>query len=199
MATDAAAKAAVEARVQQFFERPIGDWGKVGPTPGFTPQIGTLVSMLAFTRGQVIYCVQGMSVEDLDYLIDPLANSIGATLLHLAASEVYYSLNTFGGLAWDTWPDAIKQEWDAAMKLGDQARRTIKGHSADFYLSKMYEVRLKTLEELRKRDDDWLTLTEKDWDWTNFCKWFHVAEHESNHNGQFKFLRTRLPSAQKKA
>lgn len=29
----------------------------------------------------------------------------------------------------------------------------------------------------------------------NYCKWFHVCEHESNHNGQIKFLKSRLPGA----
>jgi hypothetical protein len=27
----------------------------------------------------------------------------------------------------------------------------------------------------------------------NYGKWFHVAEHESNHNGQIKFLKSRVP------
>ena len=30
-----------------------------------------------------------------------------------------------------------------------------------------------------------------DWPWgptNNFCKWFHVCEHESNHNGQIKWI-----------
>jgi hypothetical protein len=197
MTSEAAAKQAIEARVEQYLERPLAHVGHVGPTVGFSRQIGTLVSMLAFTRYQVVYCVQGMSTEDLDFLIDAKANSIGATLLHLAATEFYYSLNTFDGLEWGAWPDSVKQEWDVAMNLGDEARRTIKGHSADYYLSKMHAVRLQTLDELRRRDDQWLSATDKEWQWTNHCKWFHVAEHESNHNGQFKFLRGRLPGAQK--
>ena len=39
---------------------------------------------------------------------------------------------------------------------------------------------------------------DKEWGWgptNNYCKWFHVCEHESNHNGQIKFLKTRLPGA----
>jgi hypothetical protein len=32
------------------------------------------------------------------------------------------------------------------------------------------------------------------WGATNdYRKWFHVREHESNHNGQIKFLAKRLP------
>ena len=40
----------------------------VGPQPGFTPEIGTLTSMLAFTREQVVYNVKGLSQQDLDFL-----------------------------------------------------------------------------------------------------------------------------------
>ena len=33
----------------------------IGPQPGFTPEVGTLVSMLAFTREQVVHNVQGLT------------------------------------------------------------------------------------------------------------------------------------------
>jgi hypothetical protein len=39
-----------------------------------------------------------------------------------------------------------------------------------------------------------MTVDEK-WYWgptNNYCKWFHVCEHESNHNGQIKWIRGRL-------
>ena len=36
----------------------------IGPKPGFTPEIGTLTSMLAFTRMQVLNSVKGMSQAD---------------------------------------------------------------------------------------------------------------------------------------
>ena len=62
----------------------------IGPQPGYTPEIGTLVSMLSFTRDQVVHNVQGFSQADLDFLLDAKANTIGALLLHLAATETYY-------------------------------------------------------------------------------------------------------------
>jgi hypothetical protein len=61
--------------------------GGVGGIVGFTPEIGTLTSMLAFTRMQVLHNVKGMSQADLDFLIDAKANTIGALLLYLAATE----------------------------------------------------------------------------------------------------------------
>jgi hypothetical protein len=42
----------------------------VGPQPGFTPEVGTLTSMLAFTREQVVDNVKGLSQQDLDFLLD---------------------------------------------------------------------------------------------------------------------------------
>jgi hypothetical protein len=56
----------------------------VGPQPGFTPEIGTLTSMMAFTRDQVLESVKGLSQVHLDFLLDASANTIGALLLHLA-------------------------------------------------------------------------------------------------------------------
>jgi hypothetical protein len=104
----------------------------VGPKPGFTPEIGTLVSMLHFTRMQVEHNVKGMSQADLDYLLDAKANTIGALLYHLAATDHYYGLNTFGGMKWDSWPDEEKKKWDIPMKLDEPARKAIKGNSLDY-------------------------------------------------------------------
>ena len=182
-------------RIVSYFGKPEAEVGIVGPIEGFSPQIGVLVSILAFTRAQVLNCVREMSVSDLDFLIDAQSNSIGAMLSHLAATETYYQLNSFDGVKWGDWPVSVKQKWDVAMNLGDEARRMIKGNTVDFYLALLRESRERTLEQFRKRDDGWLAQTEDGWDWNNFAKWLHVAEHESNHNGQFKFLRSRLPKS----
>src|SRR5271167_4257050 len=103
----------------------------VGPQPGFTPEIGTLTSMLAFTREQVVHNVKGLSQQDLDFLLDAKANTIGALLLHLAATETYYQMNTFGGMKWDAIPADVKKKWDVPMNLGEPARVAIKGHTLD--------------------------------------------------------------------
>src|SRR5437762_7556136 len=66
----------------------------VGPRKGYSPEIGTLVSMMAFMREQVLSSVKGMSQQDLDFLLDAKANRIGALLMHLAAVESIYQLNT---------------------------------------------------------------------------------------------------------
>ena len=169
----------------------------VGPQPGFTHEIGTLTSMLAFTREQVVHNVKGLSQQDLDFLLDAKANTIGALLLHLAATETYYQMNTFGEMKWDSWSDEAKKKWDIPMNLGEPARKTIKGNSLDYYLDALHQTREKSLAEFRKRDDKWLAtvVTDGDFSANNYAKWFHVAEHESNHDGQIKFLKNRLPGA----
>jgi uncharacterized damage-inducible protein DinB len=169
----------------------------VGPQPGFTPEIGTLTSMLAFTRRQVVKNVNGLSQQDLDFLLDANANTIGALLLHLAATETYYQMNTFDGMKWDSWPEEVKKKWDIPMNLGEPARKAIKGNSLDYYLDALHQAREKSLTEFRKCDDKWLAtlVTQGDFSANNYAKWFHVAEHESNHDGQIKFLKKRIPGA----
>ena len=67
---------------------------------------------------------------------------------------------------------------------------------------KKKETREKTLAEFKKRDDKWLmTVTPKFFNGrptNNYCKWFHVCEHESHHLGQIDFLIKRLPLPENK-
>ena len=170
----------------------------IGPKQGYSPQIGTLVSMMTWMRSVVLMSVKGMTQKDLDHLIDDKANTIGSLLLHLAATDRIYQINTFEGNPLKDLPESYKEKWGAAMELGDAARKTIKDHDLTYYLNLLAEVREQTLAEFRKRDDNWLMTVDKAWGWgptNNYCKWFHVCEHESNHNGQIKFLAKRLPGA----
>jgi len=170
----------------------------IGPRKGYSPQIGTLVSMMTWMRTTVLHSVKDMSQKDLDYLLDEKANTIGALLMHLAATDRIYQINTFEGNPLKELPSAYKEKWGVAMELGEPARKSIKGNSLDYYLNLLGEVREQTLAEFRKRDDGWLMTVDKQWGWgptNNYCKWFHVCEHESNHNGQIKFLKSRLPGA----
>ena len=52
----------------------------LGPKPGYSPQVWTMVSMLTWMQDAVVRPVQGMTKQDLDYLFDAHANSIGALL-----------------------------------------------------------------------------------------------------------------------
>ena len=167
----------------------------IGPKEGFSPQIGTLVSMMTWMRNVVVLGVENMKTEELDYLHDPNANTIGAMLLHLAATERQYQLKTF---EWDIdFKGDGKINWDAAMRLGEKGRKYIKGNSLDYYLTILSNTRLTTISEFKKRDDQWLLKVDsagfQNMPTNNYCKWFHVCEHESNHNGQIKWIKSRLP------
>lgn len=166
----------------------------VGPLDGFSPHVGTLVSMMNFMRSIVLGPVRGMSVKELDFLLDKDSNSIGAMLWHLAAVERYYQESTFDGKSWDDLPAKESKLWDAAGDLGDAGRANIKGYPLDFYLDILKEVRAFSIAEMKKRDDDWLLKEIYFWGGTstNYAKWFHVVEHESNHNGQIKYIKSRI-------
>jgi hypothetical protein len=167
----------------------------VGPLAGYAPQVGTLASMMQWMRRVVLASVEGMERADLDYLHDAKANSIGAMLLHLAGLETFYQLNTFAGRKWGDWDEADGRRWNAAVNLGEEARRTIRGKPLAYYLDILHETREKTLAQLKTRDDAWLLAVDRDFSWgptNNYCKWFHVCEHESNHNGQIRWIKSRL-------
>ncbi len=170
----------------------------IGPKDGYSPQVGTLVSMLNYNRSTIIGITKGLTIEQLDYLHDSKANTIGSLIMHLGATEVFYQANTFEGR--QDFNDVEKKIWEDAMNLGDAGRKNIKGHELKYYIDLITEVREKTLRELKKKDDQWLMEIDKKWSnekrsINTYWKWFHVCEHESNHRGQIAWLKSRLPGA----
>ncbi|RAJ98064.1 putative damage-inducible protein DinB [Larkinella arboricola] len=171
----------------------------VGPLKGYTPQIGTLVSMLNYNRDTIIRSVKNMTMAQLDFLFDANANTIGGLLLHLAAVDKFYQINTFEGR--QDFNEEEKKEWGAAMELGDAGRKEIKGREVSYYLNKLAAVREQTLAELKKKNDKWLLAVDPvrtkqmKQSINTYWKWFHVCEHESNHRGQISWLKSRLPGA----
>lgn len=168
----------------------------IGPREGYSPQIGTLVSMMAFCRSAVVRSVKGLTTDQLDFLLDAKANSIGALLYHLAALDAIFHELTFKNVEWGKWDDSFAKKYETAMNLGDPARKAIKGNSLDFYFSLLQDTREATLTEFKKRDDQWMMAVDKSWAWgpTNtYCKWFHVCEHESHHQGQIALIKSRVP------
>jgi len=174
---------------------PPGNLNIIGPLEGYSPQLGTFVSMLNWMRDSVIRAVTGIKPDELDFLMDPKANTIGAMLSHLAATETIYQDLTFYDLK--DFSDANKKKWNVAMELGEEARKQIKANNLDYYLSALKETREKSLAEFKKRDDKWLAKVDPQFfgnqPTNNYCKWFHVCEHEANHRGQITLVRKRLP------
>lgn len=170
----------------------------IGPTEGYSPQIGTLVSMLNYNRSTIINGTKDLTMEQLDFLADAKANTIGGLILHLGATDKWYQINSFEGR--NEFNDSEKL-WSVAMNLGDEGRKQIKGHDIKYYIDLITEVRVKTLAELKKKDDDWLLAVDPKFGgggqrkFNTYWKWFHVCEHESNHRGQITWLKRRMPGA----
>jgi uncharacterized damage-inducible protein DinB len=163
----------------------------IGDIPGFTPHIGRLVSMMNYARSTTLQAVAGLRVDELDYWHDAQSNSIGALLLHIAGAEVGYQAATFDHRDLTA---GEQEEWAAAIGLGDRARHEIRGYELDHYLSRLEQVRAKTLIELGRRDDRWLeeeTSSSTGTKVNNYFKWFHIMGHEINHRGQIRWLRSR--------
>lgn len=169
----------------------------IGPVEGYSPHIGTIVSMLNYNRSTVINATKDLTMEQLDYLFDAKANTIGSLLMHLGATDKFYQMNTFEGRS------AFSKEekmWEVASNLGEEGRRQIKGNQLKYYIDLITEVREKTLAELKKKDDKWLMAVDPKFGdgktkFNTYWKWFHVCEHESNHRGQITWLKRRLPGA----
>ncbi|MGB5436764.1 MAG: DUF664 domain-containing protein [Maribacter sp.] len=166
-----------------------------GKREGYTEKISILVSMMDWMRATVLRSVEGISQKELDFLLDKDSNSIGAMLMHLAATERFYQIHTFDGKEWGDFDEKDMDRWSVGSQLGDRARKEIKGNPITYYTDQLEEVRGFTLAELKNRDDQWLMEATPFFDsqpTNNYCKWFHVIEHESNHNGQIKFIKSRV-------
>lgn len=167
-----------------------------GKRSGYTNEVSILVSMMDWMRGTILRGVQDINQKELDFLLDDDSNTIGAMLMHLAGTERYYQIDTFKGIAKKELSFGLSDEmWDAASSLGDKGRTTFKDKSPSFYLDKIAEVREYSLNELKNLDDAWLydaTPFFGNQPTNNYCKWFHVVEHESNHNGQIRIIKKRV-------
>lgn len=165
----------------------------IGDLPGFAPQIGRLVSMMNYVRHTTLQTVKNLSVDQLDYVHDEDSNSIGALLRHYAAVEKFYQVFTFEGRQLN---EEEYREWGAALELGEQGRKELRGWTLERHMESMLQVREATLAEFRKRDDEWLMREQPFWGGkpANFhFMWFHVFEDEINHRGQMRWLVKRLP------
>lgn len=169
-------------------------WGYIGKEDAKNPEIESMISMLEDLKRRVERNVKSLPQEHVDHLHDPKANRIGSLIMHLAAAEAYYQKYTFGESLIDK---KNKEEWEAGMDLDNKGRDLLKGKPISYYLDIYNNVRNKTIEELRKRNDKWFKSTNAGNSISNQYAWFHVMEHQSSHLGQILFLKKRLPELKK--
>lgn len=161
----------------------------IEPAEGYSPRIGIMVDMLEDLKDRISADVEDLSPQQTDYMIDEEGNSIGALLMHIVANEAYTQVETLEGR---NWTDEEAAFWNVAGELGTVSRENIKGKPISYYLDLWDDVRNKTLEGLKKRDDAWFaSMIEEgiNYHWA----WFHVLEHTANHMGQIASVKNRLP------
>ncbi|MDA2239408.1 DinB family protein [Bacillus cereus group sp. Bc222] len=155
----------------------------------FHPEFSKLVSMMNYARYTTMQAVEDLTMEELDYLYNDEANSIGMLLYHMAAVEFYYQIHTFE----DREPtEAELERWLPGLELEALGREEIKGKSIEFYIDTLQEVRSKTIETFQSLPDEWLFKTTDFWydkQANNYFKWFHVFEDEINHRGQIRLIK----------
>lgn len=155
---------------------------------GYSPQIGSTVSMMEDLKRRVVNSVRDLSQEETDFLLDEDANRIGALILHLAATEKYYQVYTFENRGFNK----EEQHWEKALSLGDAARAAFKDKPISYYLDLWDEVRAETLRLLKTKDDKWFAAKVKGSNMNNHWAWYHVMEHQANHMGQIRLIIKRM-------
>jgi len=167
-----------------------------GKREGYSEQVSILISMMDWMRFIIMRDSKGLSQKELDFLLDKNSNSIGAMLMHLAATERYYQRSTFSGVPEEKMNFGVEDEvWSAASSLGDSGRKIFKDKPLSFYTDILNEVRDFSKSEMKNRDDNWLMESTSGFGnqpTNNYCRWFHVVEHESNHNGQIRYIKSRV-------
>ena len=157
---------------------------------GYSPQIGVVVSMLDDLKRRVTNSVGNLSQKETDFLLDENANRIGAMILHLAATEVYYQKYTMENRGFDQEESA---RWNVALSLGGPARDRIKDQPIQYYLDIWDEVREETKSLLKHKDDKWFAESRGGSSMNNHWAWYHVMEHQANHMGQIRLILSRIP------
>jgi uncharacterized damage-inducible protein DinB len=167
---------------------PIRAQYKVEPREGYSPQIGTMVDMLEEIKDRITKDVQDLTQAETDYLFDEKANSIGALIMHLVATEAYYQVETLEGRAWN---EADEDRWGLGAVLTPEAKQALKGKPIQHYLVLWDEIREKTLTGLKSKDDEWFN-SDIDESMNYYWAWFHILEHQANHMGQIALIKNRL-------
>jgi len=166
---------------------PLFSQNTIKPPKGYSHDIGNMISMLDNLKQRVERNVVGLDQAGTDFLLDEEANSAGAIIYHLAATEAYYQAYTFEGRGFNT---EEKKKWETALNLGEKARKEYKGKPIRYYLDLYDAVREKTKELLKIKDDKWFE--KKNGNMSNHWAWFHVMEHQANHMGQLALITKRI-------
>lgn len=163
--------------------------GELRPIEGFTPQIGSMVFMLEDLKDRITEEVKDLNQSQTDFLYDDDANSIGALVMHLVSTEVYYQLGTLEGIE---WTEEGLSTLEIAAELNPNVKEMLRGKPIDYYLDLWTKVREKSLAGLKTKDDEWFASNIEEGINYHYI-WYHVMEHSANHMGQIATIKNRLP------
>lgn len=158
----------------------------------YSDHIGILVGQLEISRTKTLKLVENLTLEELDYCPSMFTNSIGKLLKHIATTERLYQIDTF--LKREMTREEFEEMRDGLG--GIMISYPTKGHELPYYHSILEKTRQTTLNELKSKDDDWLSTVTQMRNKTyadNWYKWFHVVEDEIFHCGQITLLKKNLP------
>ena len=148
-----------------------------------------MVAMLEGLKHQITEEAQGLSQSETDFKFNEKANSIGALVMHLVATEAYYQIETLEGRQ---WTDEGKSLWGIGAGLNEESKSQLKEKRMRYYLDLWNQLCQKTLDVLKTKDDAWFA-SEID-EGTNYhWAWYHVMEHQANHMGQIALVKNRRP------
>ena len=163
--------------------------GELKSVEGYSPQIGAMVYMLEDLKDRITEQVKDLDQTQTDFLYDADANSIGSLIMHLVSTESYYQIATLEGREWTK--DEFKK-FGIAGELNEEVKSILKGEPIQYYLDLWDEVRKKTLEGLKTKDDTWFASNLEEGLNYHYI-WYHVMEHSANHMGQIATIKNRLP------
>ncbi|MCG7343647.1 DinB family protein [Sporosarcina sp. ACRSL] len=164
---------------------------------GLSLEFSKLASMMKYTRLTTLAEVRDLTVDELDFLINDEANSIGMLLAHMVSIEKAYQIETFEDR--DFTEEDIRM-LNPALELGEAAREQIKGNPIEYYLEELEQTRKKTLDTFQTLPDSWLFEQAPYWGgqpMNKYFKWFHVMEDELNHRGQIRVIKKLMGVSEK--
>ena len=153
--------------------------GEMKSVEGYSPKIGLMVYMLEDLKDRITEQVKDLDQSQIDFLYDANANSIGALIMHLVSTESYYQTMTLEGRE---WTDAELKRLGIAGGLNENVKNILKGNPIKHYLDLWDEVRKKTLEDLKTKDDAWFASNIEEGLNYQYI-WYHVMEHSASHMG----------------
>jgi len=162
---------------------------EIKPSTEYSHNIGVMVSMLEDLKDRISEEIKDLNQTETDFMFDENANSIGALVMHLISTEAYYQIET---LEERQWTAEEKERLGIAGGLNEESKSKLKGKAIQHYLDLWDEVRQKTLEGLKTKDDAWFASNIEEginYHWV----WYHVMEHQANHMGQIALVKNRLP------